>query len=86
MLACHLEDLENLVPMSQASFPSLGSFQLLQVTSRDLKACRVFRFIHVAKNGGTALEEWLENNDLQCLLMKGSFEHVDMQVDAWHNK
>lgn len=54
---------------------------LLPVTSRDLKACRVFRFIHVAKNGGTALEEWLENNDLQCLLMKGSFEHVDMQVE-----
>ena len=84
--ASHLEDLENFwFPISQASFPSLGSFQLLQVRGRDLKACRVFRFIHVAKNGGTAVEQWLENNDLQCLL-NGSFKHLDMEVDAWHNK
>ena len=51
---------------------------LLPVTSINQEECRAFQFIHVAKNGGTALETWLKQNNLECLVT--SFEHVDMRT------
>lgn len=35
----------------------------------------------MGKNGGTALQRWLEENELQCLFSKRSFEHIDMQTE-----
>ncbi|CAK9067910.1 unnamed protein product [Durusdinium trenchii] len=53
---------------------------LLPVTDGRNTTCRRFHFVHVGKNGGTALESWLTENHLECLIAPISFGHVDMEV------
>lgn len=51
-----------------------------KVTDGRNTTCRRFHFVHVGKNGGTALESWLTENHLECLIAPISFGHVDMEV------
>ena len=43
--------------------------------------CRRFHFVHVGKNGGTAVAKWLKENYLDCLITPNSFQHKNMEKE-----